>query len=63
MGTFRSSDCSTALGWGPSGLDSHRLLRRGWPGLSWVPTPGPEATPLQRLAWQIGVFVGSVALA
>jgi hypothetical protein len=44
-----------ALGWGPSGLD-YPFLHRGLARLDWVPVVPPGATPLQRLAWQIGLF-------
>ena len=52
-----------ALGWGPSGLDSHPRLHRGLAGLPGVPAVEPHATPLQRLAWQIGVFIGALETA
>jgi len=50
------------LGWGPSGLD-HPFLHRGLARLPWVPPPPRGATPLQRLAWQIGVFCGALETA
>jgi hypothetical protein len=52
-----------ALGWGPSGLDSHRLLHRGMAQLPWVPAVGPDDPPLRRLAWQIGVFMTALEAA
>jgi hypothetical protein len=58
-----------ALGWGASGLDSHHRLRKRdgggvrWAGLRWIPDLEPGATPLQRLAWQIGLFVGALEAA
>jgi hypothetical protein len=52
-----------ALGWGPSGLDSHPLLHQGLARVPWVPAVVPDATPLQRLAWQIGVFVSALETA
>ncbi|HEV7863396.1 MAG TPA: hypothetical protein VGR20_11865, partial [Acidimicrobiia bacterium] len=45
-----------ALGWGPSGLD-YPHLHRGLARLPWLPVVEPGATPLQRLAWQVGVFI------
>jgi hypothetical protein len=47
------------LGWGPSGLD-YPYLHRGLARQGWVPAVRPGATPLQRLAWQIGVFFGAL---
>jgi hypothetical protein len=44
-----------ALGWGPSGLD-YPYLHQGLARLPWVPAAISDATPLQRLAWQIGLF-------
>jgi hypothetical protein len=52
-----------ALGWGPTGLDSHPLLHQGLARLPWVPAVEPDATPLQRLAWQIGVFTSALETA
>jgi len=52
-----------ALGWGPSGLDAHRLVRQGSAGLPRVPALPADATPLQRLAWQIGLFVSALETA
>jgi len=49
-----------ALGWGPSGLDSHPLLHQGLVAVPWVPPLDAEATPLQRLAWQVGVFISAL---
>jgi len=49
-----------ALGWGPSGLD-YPFLHRGLARLGWVPPVPPEATRLQRLAWQIGLFSAALA--
>jgi len=46
-----------ALGWGPSDLDSHPGHRPGRPAL------GPGASPLRRLAWQIGVFIAALEAA
>jgi hypothetical protein len=48
-----------ALGWGPSGLD-YPFLHRGLARLPWVPAVPPGATMLQRLAWQIGVFISAL---
>jgi hypothetical protein len=48
-----------ALGWGASGLD-YPFLHRGLAHLDWVPAVPPGATPLQRLAWQIGLFFGAL---
>jgi hypothetical protein len=56
-----------ALGWGASGLDRHHRLRTGGgvrrAGLPWIPDLEPGATPLQRLAWQIGLFVAALEAA
>jgi Sulfotransferase family len=51
-----------ALGWGPSGLD-YPFLHRGLARYPWVPAVPSGATPLQRLAWQIGVFIGALETA
>lgn len=52
-----------ALGWGPSGLDSHPRLHQGpaWP--TGVPAVDPDASPLRRLAWQIGLFMSALEAA
>lgn len=57
-----------ALGWGASGLDTHHRLRNGDGGprrigLSRLPALQPGATPLRRLAWQIGLFVAALEAA
>ncbi|HEV7689059.1 MAG TPA: sulfotransferase [Acidimicrobiia bacterium] len=49
-----------ALGWGPSDLDSHALLLGAMGEGARMPAIRPDATPLQRLAWQIGVFVSAL---
>jgi len=48
-----------ALGWGPSGLD-YPFLHRGLTAVPWVPAVKPDASPLGRLAWQIGLFFGAL---
>lgn len=51
-----------ALGWGPSNLD-YPFVHRGLARLPWVPKVSPDATPLERLAWQIGVFTSALETA
>jgi hypothetical protein len=51
-----------ALGWGPSNLD-YPFLHRGLARLPWVPAVPAGATMLQRLAWQIGVFIAALQAA
>jgi hypothetical protein len=51
------------LGWGASGLDTHPLLHHGVARLPWVPPVEPDATPLERLAWQIGLFITALETA
>ncbi len=65
MDTFRSSDCSTT----PDEITATgRILVIGPPrsGTTWVeqvlgvPPLDADAKPLQRLAWQVGVFISAL---
>lgn len=51
------------LGWRDSRLEANPALRDGRAGYSWVPPLEPDASPLARVAWQVGVFTAALDLA